>query len=267
MEVFTPKGYLKPLGHGDSNPQLLRVRCQNGESDTAVVKFKGNPQGNGILAHDLIGTQLARAMGLSTPESGIIEVPEAFLRRNPECRCLNGQPFTAGLQFATRLIPNTNPVRFRPQILMARNRIELYGVLVFDVWLFNRDRRNNVGNLLEDRTTERLYMVDQGFCFGGISSNRRKVMSLSGAETHPIQLQGHLYNLFTCDLTDPGQFARYIKVAQSIPEEDIASIIQSPPAEWGLTGDQRSAMIQYLLERRQHLDDLLAPWYRRGVRW
>ncbi len=49
-----------------------------------VVKFKNNPQHLRVLANELIATKLAEAVGLSVPQSDVVEVSEWLVRNSPE---------------------------------------------------------------------------------------------------------------------------------------------------------------------------------------
>lgn len=58
------------------------MRCDDGLY--YVVKFQNNPQHRRVLANELLGTRLARRLGLPTVPVEIVEVPEELIRLTPE---------------------------------------------------------------------------------------------------------------------------------------------------------------------------------------
>ena len=73
-----------------------------------IVKFKNNPQHLKVLVNELMATQIADALGLSVPVSGIVNVSQSVIEANPQLYmdhgpkgrelCLSGLQF--GSQFA-----------------------------------------------------------------------------------------------------------------------------------------------------------------------
>src|SRR5690606_11063891 len=68
--------YIAPLREGGSLPALAE-----GDDDyTYVLKFKGAGHGSKALIAELIGGEIARALGLQTPELVFADLDEAFGR-------------------------------------------------------------------------------------------------------------------------------------------------------------------------------------------
>lgn len=53
--------------------------CACSDGQNYIVKFQNNAQGNRTLANDLLGTLLARYMGLRVPDPAIVEVTEDLM--------------------------------------------------------------------------------------------------------------------------------------------------------------------------------------------
>src|ERR1700683_4054305 len=49
-----------------------------------IVKFRNNPQHRRILVNELIAAEILAYLQISAPRSELIQVPEEFLRENPE---------------------------------------------------------------------------------------------------------------------------------------------------------------------------------------
>src|SRR5271170_4097717 len=133
--------------HGGSQAKL--VRC----SDSAyyVTKFRNNPQGPEILANELLGTLIAREIGLPVPEPAIVDVHPQLVRdteelvieyrhRSVPCDsglCFgslygNGQASPHGVTDAYGLIRSD-------KLSTVENPSEFLGMLVFDKWVGNVD--------------------------------------------------------------------------------------------------------------------------------
>jgi hypothetical protein len=139
-----------------------------------IVKFKNNPQHLRVLANELIATQIAEAIGLSVPVSGIVEVSQSIIETNPSQYmdlgpkrrelCSSGLQF--GSQFAGGMISRqVDEYLADEQLLNARNLEQFAGVLAFDKWTGNTDYRQVV---YRRNGVERGYsavFIDQGGCF------------------------------------------------------------------------------------------------------
>lgn len=163
---------------GSAQSQL--VRCSDGEY--YVVKFPNNPQGERVLANELLASILARKLGLPVPDTAIVDVPAELIRNSedmtiefPKCKV----PCKAGLCFGSRFPRDENSPcllantwEFPSSELMNRldNIIDFAGMLAFDKWTANDDNRQVIilRRLRHDQSAYsfRALMIDQGFCFG-----------------------------------------------------------------------------------------------------
>lgn len=71
-----------------------------------IVKFKNNPQHLRVLANELMATQIAGAIGLPVPVSGIIDVSQSLIEENPQLYIDQGSKgrelCSSGLQFGSQ---------------------------------------------------------------------------------------------------------------------------------------------------------------------
>src|ERR1700761_705376 len=94
-----------------------------------VVKFRNNPQGERVLANELIATRMAKAVGLTVPLSDVVDVSEWLIRNSPEMwvdagrgervTCSEGLAF--GAQFVGGLMPG-QVVDYLPEELLPELR-------------------------------------------------------------------------------------------------------------------------------------------------
>jgi hypothetical protein len=162
---------------GGSQSELLR--CADGAY--YVVKFQNNLQGIRVLANDLLGTLLAKQLGLPTSEPAIVVVSEALIRnsdgmyielKSSHARCRSGTCF--GSRYPSHKDLSGSSILdvtwdFVPSAEMhaLENLADFAGMLVFDKWTGNTDSRQAIYNREENHPHYRATMIDQGNCFNG----------------------------------------------------------------------------------------------------
>lgn len=244
--------------HGGSQAQTMR--CSDGFQ--YVVKFQNNPQGRRTLFNDAFGTLLARHLKLPVADTAIVEVSEEIIRNSERLviQLKHGRvPCQAGLCFGSRYIGRFGPRAFRknnvcygllcPEMNVT-NLTEFLGMLVFDKWTSNIDRREVLFVGWLGKRNFQVVMIDQGYCFGGASwkllhhpitgvySQPRVYASVTGLESFEPWLQ-RLENTISLPLLL--EFANFI------------------PREW-YEGDQRALemLLLALDDRRKRVRDFIA---------
>jgi hypothetical protein len=160
--------------------QTLLMRCD--DNQLYVVKLKDNPQGNGTLGNELMAARLLKGVGLPTPEYRAVFISEAFLAANP---CVHFEtavckvPASSGFHFGSQfLAPDDSwelysilPGSYHPLI---RNRNDLLGCYIFDIWANHHDAREFVFRRKVDETSLSAFIVDNGHMFGGSSWSQQQ---------------------------------------------------------------------------------------------
>jgi hypothetical protein len=248
------------------------MRCSDGQY--YVVKFQNNPQHRRILVNELLGTRLARRLGLSTAAVEIVHVSEELIRLTPEL-CMemprSRVPCEAGPQFGSRYPGDPRSMTlhdFLPdeQLRAVENLHEFAGMLVFDKWtcntngrqtLFFREelrRSNTWGGTQEggERSEEPGYkaaMIDQGFCFNAAEWN------YPDAPLRGLYARNRVYE----GVIGMESFAPWIeRVEKSITERVLAEIIGDIPPQW--YGDDYDAvlhLVEQLYRRRNRVPELI----------
>src|SRR6266403_4614006 len=164
---------IRRMRGGAVSPDALRRRL------LYVVKFQNNPQHTRVLVNELLGTRLARRLGLPTTPAAIISVSEDLIRLTPDL-CMEMPrtriPCRAGLQFGSRYPGDPHRLTlldFLPdkQVMEVENLPEFPGMLVFDKWTCNTNGRQTLFFREQEDGAEtaelryRAVMIDQGFCF------------------------------------------------------------------------------------------------------
>src|ERR1700731_2426090 len=130
---------------GGAQAQLMR--CSDGHY--YVVKFQNNPQHRRVLVNEMLGTALARLLGLRTALSAVVYVSDNLVGLTPELciECTRSRvPCQPGLQFGSYYIGD--PRRHTafdvlPDEMFAEVDYlsDFAGMLVFDKWTCNTDGR------------------------------------------------------------------------------------------------------------------------------
>jgi hypothetical protein len=152
---------------GGSQSHLMRCSDEN----YYIVKFQNNPQHSRILVNELLGTRLARLLGLPTAPAAFVDVGADLIRYTPALTMelpRSRLPCWAGLQFGSRHPGNNLPFTmfdFLPdqQLREVQNLHDFLGMLVFDKWTCNTDGRQTV--FFKRDSSYEAVMIDQGYCF------------------------------------------------------------------------------------------------------
>ncbi len=225
-----------------------------------VVKFRNNPQGERVLANELLATRIAEAVGLAVPKSDVVEVSEWLALNSPEMQLDLGRGVRArceaGLQFGSRFVGGLMPgqvVDYLPetQLQEVRNLGEFAGMLAVDKWTGNCNGRQAV---FERKARERKYratFIDQGFCFN------------AGDWSFPdAPLRGVFpRNLVYANVTGWESFEPWLSRIEAFRGETLGTIAEEVPPGWyGGDPGALERLLQELLARRGKVRELIAEF-------
>jgi HipA-like kinase len=238
---------------GGAQPHLMR--CSDGGS--YVVKFLDNPQHPCVLANEWLGTQLAARLGLPTPQSAVVEVPEDLVESSDELVIDSGRSrkkVRGGLQFGSRYPgdpADTAVYDFLPDELLTEveNLSDFLGMLVFDKWTCNTDGRQAVFYQSQGSSRYRALMIDQGFCFNAGEWDFPDA-PLRGFYSRPLVYQA---------VTGMDSFEPWLeRLEDQIGERMLDEISSEIPPEWyDFEQDALSRLLHKLWARRPHVRDLI----------
>jgi len=246
------------------------MRCSDGYY--YVVKFQNNPQHRRVLVNELLGTNLARRMGLPTAPVGIVEVSEQLIRLTPDLAMeLPRQrvPCQAGLQFGSRYPGDPRRLTlhdFLPdeQLRNVTNLHDFAGMLVFDKWTCNTNGRQTLffqkkqeeereaASLLARESAGAPYntlMIDQGFCFNAGEWN------FPDAPLRGLYARNRVYE----GVTGMESFAPWLdRLEKQMTERTMDEIGEQIPPSWYEDDyDAVSRLLEQLLRRRSRVPDLI----------
>jgi hypothetical protein len=103
LERVTVTSYLAPLREGGSLPAI--VEADN--LGTYVLKFRGAGQGPLALVAEIIGGQLARSLGLRTPELALAELDQKIPPSEPDPEIQDLLRASVGVNLAVDFLPGS----------------------------------------------------------------------------------------------------------------------------------------------------------------
>lgn len=152
LRTVTATRYVTPLREGGSLPGLVEAD----DDGLYVVKFRGAGQGPKALAAEIVGGELARALGLPVPELVLVQLDPELARAEPDPEIQDLIQASAGINLGVDFLPGAlpyTPTRPPDPELAA-------SVVWLDALIENIDRTPRNPNLL--RWHGNLWLIDHG---------------------------------------------------------------------------------------------------------
>ena len=218
-----------------------------------VVKFQNNPQHKRILVNEFIASRIAERLGLSVPAVTPIYTDSWAQPTSTGTHAHSPNP-QCGIRYAGGLLPGlVRDWRAGDCLRQVRNRGELPGIALLDLWLRNTDRRQMVLSRTARESTYRAIFIDQGFCFGGPEWS--------------LNVPGCAYRFVkTCEgfkLPTRRGFEHWLSLIEGLKQWDFDEIVRGVPSEW-LQNEQEAFedLFRDIEMRRRQLRSLLnAAWF------
>jgi hypothetical protein len=239
LRTVVAKRYVTPLREGGSLPAIVEAD----DDGTYVLKFRGAGQGPKALIAELLGGEIARAVGLPVPEIVFVDLDPELARTEPDPEIQELIRASAGLNLALDFLPGAvafDPIAWKPDADFASS------VVWFDAYATNVDRTARNTNMLVWH--RKLWLIDHGatFYFHHIWNN-----ALERSKDPFPAIKDHVLLAFASSLDEADA-----RMAGLITAEIIHSIVGLIPDEW-LVGDSpfedsarhRAAYAEYLLSR------------------
>ncbi len=147
--------YVLPLREGGSVPGLV----EGDDGRKYVVKFRGAAQGPKVLIAELIGGEIARALGLRVPELVFIHFDEVFGRTESDWELQTQFKASTGLNIGLAYLTRSNT--FDPGITKV-NAYLASTIVWLDSLIMNVDRTVRNPNMLI--WNKDLWLIDHGAC-------------------------------------------------------------------------------------------------------
>jgi hypothetical protein len=250
LRTVKAQAYLSDAAEGGS--KSIVVRCDDNARYT--LKFKENGQSPRVLVSEFVGSQLALAVGVPTPEGVLVSVEQPFLDGNPSLAKRYARPVSTGIHFGSKMVRNVYARAPRSLIPRVRNLSDLPAVVAFDVLTNNTDRDNN-GNYLLIRPDHHprdldFVAIDFGHCFGGPNWNvdvDKAVGTWCGASITELNTL----------ISGADPFRVPLDRLKDLSRDEIDAIVNSVPSEWNLSADEASALKRFIVGQAGQAESIL----------
>jgi len=239
--------YIKPLREGGSMPAIVKAD----DDFLYVLKFRGAGQGKKALIAELLGGELARAIGLKMPELVFMNLDDTFSKTEPDEEIQDLLKFSVGLNLGLHFL--SSAITYDP-LVSKIDALTASKVVVLDSIMSNIDRTAKNTNLLD--WNNELWVIDNGasFYFHHNWSTYKNHLT----RTFPL-IKDHVLLDKATQLNEASK-----QIQTALTDEKITEIIALIPEEW-LQNDtddlspaqMRAAYLEYLKAKLAMIDSLV----------
>ena len=214
LRTVTATRYAAPLREGGSLPGLVEAD----DDGLYVVKFRGAGQGPLALVAEVVGGELARALGLDVPELVVCELDPVLGRAEPDpeiqdlLRASGGA--NLGVDFLPGALPFTAAAGVEPGWAAA--------VVWLDALITNVDRTPRNPNLL--CWHDRIWLIDHGAAL----YRQHAADRFEEEANRPFpQIADHVLLGAACSIAEADE-----RLAGLIDDSLVERVVGAVPAEW-----------------------------------
>ena len=249
--------HIKTVQHNIPNGITEPKLAITDDNTQVIVKTFHGPEGSLVLFNEYFCYRLAILLDIPMPKSGICLIDENTTIFND---CVTTNQY--GYGFYSTYLHKTTPL-VESIISMINNKNVFYHILLFDHVIFNTDR--NLGNLLVQyyKNNISLWVIDHSHVFinEAIWDARcleRAITEKDYFSTRILESNKNLYEMFFHNMSICEEHFSDLKsfYQSEITETILRSLISDIPYEWIPPNEDIEALINYLLYRVNHLEDI-----------
>lgn len=170
---YTAFQFINTLAGGTTRPWLIEVDTGKANPELYVMKLFPDKflQQQNFIAHEVMGSILAKEMDLPTPDIALIKLSESFKATIPSEQLPDLQQCSGKLFFATKYTLATE----YSQTLQLRylTKDDIPTILAFDMLIYNIDRTKRKPNLLF--CEKKFYVIDHEGAFAHAHPDRTQI--------------------------------------------------------------------------------------------
>lgn len=232
--------YVTPLREGGSLPAIVEAD----DGFLYALKFRGAGQGIKALIAELIGGELARALGLKIPEIVFAEVDPAFGRTEPDEEIQDLLKASAGLNLGLHYL--SGAITFDPVVTSVDPMLASL-IVWLDILITNVDRTVRNTNML--MWQKELWLIDHGaslyFHHSWDNWQEQALRPFAAIKDHVLLPRATELE------------AAHQQAIKSVTPDHIKAIAALVPDEWlqlhgGDANTNRQVYIDFLTTRLQH---------------
>ncbi|MBT2159949.1 HipA family kinase [Zobellia barbeyronii] len=239
--------YIKPLREGGSLPGLVKAD----DEFLYVIKFRGAGQGKKALIAELMGAELARAIGLNVPEIVFMNLDDSFSKTEPDEEIQDLLKFSVGLNLGLHFLSGS--IIYDPLVSIA-DPLSASKVVLLDSMISNIDRTAKNTNLLNWH--KELWLIDHGSSF--YFHHNWETWQTHLERTFPA-IKDHVLLERATELPKAEE-----EIRAQIDKNTIAEIVSKIPEDWLLSDsdplspeEMRAAYKEFLNTRLEKLEVLV----------
>jgi hypothetical protein len=226
--------YVTPLREGGSLPAIAEAD----DGFLYVLKFRGAGQGIKALIAELLGGEIARALGLKVPEIVFANLDEAFGRTEPDEEIQDLLKFSVGRNLALHFL--SGAITYDPVVTTIDTALASK-IVWLDCLLTNVDRTARNTNMLV--WNRELWLIDHG---AALYFHHNWQLRDEQATRPFTQVRDHVLLSRASQLEETDAACRQI-----LTPEKINSIVSLLPEDWLTTGlfDEDPDMVKTIYSR------------------
>lgn len=239
--------YVTPLREGGSLPAIVEAD----DGFLYVMKFRGAGQGKKALIAEVIGGELARAIGLNMPELVYMELDDSFSKSEGDEEIQDLLKFSVGLNLGLHFL--SGAITYDPLVTEV-DGLTASKVVLLDAIITNIDRTAKNTNLLS--WNKELWLIDHGASlyfhhnWGSLEQHL--------ARTFPM-IKEHVLLPKASKLKEAGE-----EIEKALTPEVLAHIVKLIPDDWLIEDsidvsveDRRNGYLTFLKKKLSMIDSLI----------
>lgn len=229
----------------DGKSQSLLLTCSDGNDYVIKDILPGFEKS---LANEWIGYCVGRFLGLPIPFAQIVEMPPDFFKDYPD---IIDRPYSK-YQFFSLYEPACQNGHEVGPIEAISNASCLAGIIVFDYWLYNRDRtRKNI--LFQKNSSDyRVIIMDHAEIFNSYNWQKDDLQNLPTG-----MIKSATHQLIHSFVPDHSIYKEYLEIIESMPIHLLKEIVASIPEEWHVSAEEKKEIVKTLIKRREKLPQII----------
>lgn len=235
--------YITPLREGGSLPAIVEAD----DNFQYVLKFKGAGQGKKALIAELIGGEIARAIGLNMPELVFMNLDDSFSKTEGDEEIQDLLKFSVGLNLGLHFL--SSAITYDPLVSTA-DALSASKVVLLDSIITNIDRTARNTNLLN--WNRELWLIDHGASLY-FHHNWASWKSHLG-RTFPM-IKDHVLLSKATKLEEAAA-----EIEKSLNRDTLENIVNSIPQDWLVDEasplnpkEMRAAYVEILMDKLENL--------------
>ncbi|WP_416149885.1 HipA family kinase [Salipaludibacillus sp. HK11] len=243
--VLEAVSYIHRLGKGSSRPRPHLFTCNDGQK--YAVRLMIDNKSIRPLVNEFVAYRLAERLDLPVPKTSIVHVSDNLIQNSSRFpkNIVPGNHF-GSFYYIDTILPT------KKSIFRCRNVDKIADMLLFDIWINNRDR--NLTNILVRKKKQdyQLILIDHDKVFNHRDwkgENLIKNMSENKLEYRWGRNQKYFRNF----INSKAAVKKSLRRIEALPKSEIAFIVNAIPKEWCVSSKERNTLVRFLELRKFRL--------------